>query len=401
MVTFRWVDFAGNGNDSSGPPVPWSIDRKAAAPSRHSFDGNAPSSTRAAAWISLRLMQQFFFGLLCLLLAAGAPRAMADATEQTPRDADELADTNNPQDKELEKIMMDDDTAMDNVNQWIQDNNAFAAHGAGESKQELNQRILARLQTVRASYEDFLKRYPTNADAYLAFGSFLDDIGEEDAAHVQYEKSRQLNPNNPAAWNDLANYYGENGPVTNAFIYYARAIQLNPNEPVYYENLATTVYLFRRDAMRFYGIDETRVFDKALALYQQAVRLDPDDFALMTDYAESYYGIRPLRINDALMAWTNALKIAQDETQRQAVYIHLARIKIAAGRFAEAQAHLDAVTNSDLAALKKRLERTMAQREKGAPSSFNLVFTNPPAESDHPATAKPPSLTHSPPASGQ
>ena len=312
------------------------------------------------------------------MLAASMLQASTNTNsmEQAPKDADELASTNSPGEPELEKIMMDDDAAMDEIDNWIKENQAFAAQGAGLSKKELNARIMARLQTVRTNYEDFIKRYPTNADSYLAYGSFLNDIGEEDEACTQYEKSRQLNPKNPAAWNDLANYYGENGPITNAFVYYAKAIELNSNEPVYYENMAVTVYLYRKDAREFYGINEAQVFDKALALYQQAVKLDPENFVLMTDYAESYYGIRPLRTNDALVAWTNALKIAQNEDERQAVYIHLARVKIAAGRYDEAQAHLDAVTNANLQDLKDRLERTMANRKKGAPNLYDAYPTD-------------------------
>src|SRR5260370_40669420 len=104
---------------------------------------------------------------------------------------------------------------------------------------------------VRKGYEDFLQQHPGSAYGYLAYGSFLNDLGEEYEASLQYEKSRQLDPKNPAVWNNLANYYGEFSPVTNAFIYYARAIELNPAEPVYYQNLATTVYLFRKDAQAF------------------------------------------------------------------------------------------------------------------------------------------------------
>jgi tetratricopeptide (TPR) repeat protein len=121
--------------------------------------------------------------------------------------------------------------------------------------------------------------------------------------------------------------------------------------------------LFRKDAREFYHINEAQVFDKALALYQKAVRLDPNNFPLATDYAQSYYGIRPLRTNDALVAWTNALQIAGDEIEREGVYIHLARIKISIGQFTEAQAQLDAVTNADLADMKNRLERSLVQHE--------------------------------------
>ena len=54
---------------------------------------------------------------------------------------------------------------------------------------------------------------------------------------------------------------------------YAKAIELNPAEPVYYQNFATTVYLFRKDARAFYGINEQQVFDKALALYRKAMQI--------------------------------------------------------------------------------------------------------------------------------
>jgi tetratricopeptide (TPR) repeat protein len=311
-------------------------------------------------------MNQLLVGLVGAALATNQPQAVSNLIQQQTGAPVEIANSNDPAEQELQKVMTDDDAAQDEVNKWIRDNNAFAANGASEAKDELNKRILARFDSVKKNYEDFLKRYPNNAHGYLAYGSFLNDIGDEENAAVQYEKSRQLDPKNPAVWNNLANFYGENGPVTNAFADYAQAIELNPNEPVYYQNLATTVYLFRKDAEQFYGINESQVFDKSLALYKKAVALDPDNFPLATDYAQSYYGIKPLRTNDALVAWTNALNIAHDDNEREGVLIHLARIKLAAGYFDEASAQLDAVTNGAFAALKNRLEKNLAEREHAA-----------------------------------
>jgi cytochrome c-type biogenesis protein CcmH/NrfG len=310
-------------------------------------------------------------GLLSALLATNQPQAVSNLIQQQTGIAVSIPNPNDPAEKELDKVMADDDAAQAEVDKWIRENDAFAAQGAGESKAELNKRILARFDSVRKGYEDFLKRYPNNARGHLAYGSFLNDTGDEEAALAQNEIAARLDPKNPAAWNNLANYYGENGPLTNAFIDYAKAIQLNPDEPVYYQNLATTVYLYRKDAEQFYGINEAQVFDKALALYQKAVKLDPDNFPLATDYAQSYYGIKPLRTNDALVAWTNALNTAHNDVEREGVYIHFARIQIAAGRFAEARAQLDAVTNPMYANLKKLLERSLVQHENAA--------TNPPA----------------------
>src|SRR3984957_17888254 len=124
------------------------------------------------------------------IMATGISESSTNSIEQVPKDADELASTNSPGETELEKIMMDDDVAMDEIDRWIQDNQAFTAQGAGESKKELNARIMARLGTVRTNYEEFLTLYPTNADGYLAYGSFLNDAGYEDEASTQYEKSR-------------------------------------------------------------------------------------------------------------------------------------------------------------------------------------------------------------------
>jgi cytochrome c-type biogenesis protein CcmH/NrfG len=279
-----------------------------------------------------------------------------------------------------------DDAAVDEVNAWINTNQIPRSDTNGLA--QLRAKIHARYDDVRRSYEGFLRNHPDSARGFLAYGSFLNDIGDEEGAHVQYENSRQLDPKNPAVWNQLANYYGEFGGLTNAFADYTEAIRLDPTEPVYYQNFATTVYLYRKDARQFYGLTEPQVFDKALGLYEQAMKLAPDDLVLATDYAESYYGIRPLRTNDALAAWTNCLQICKDDNEREGVLIHLARVKIAAARFDEAQAHLNAVTNPAFADMRKRLERNIM-------NDRNALATNaPPAI---PAKAATPPQTPAPP----
>jgi tetratricopeptide (TPR) repeat protein len=325
-------------------------------------------------------VNELLIGLVGALIATNQPLAVSNLIQQNAGVSVTIVNPNDPAEKELAQLMAEDDAAVTEVDKWIQGNNAFAAQGAGESKEALNRRIRARLEPVHKEYEDFLRRYPDFARGHLAYGSFLNDIGEEEAAGAQYRKAAQLDPKNPAAWNQLANYYGEHGPLTNAFVDYAKAIELNPAEPVYYQNLAAMVYLFRKDARAFYGITEEQVFDKALTLYCKAIQLDPQNFPLATDYAQTYYGIRPLRTNDALGAWTNALQIAHDDNEREGVYLHLARIKIAAGRFAEARAHLNAVTNAAFADVKHRLERNLAERENTATNTNAAgVFTNAPA----------------------
>ncbi len=308
-------------------------------------------------------MSELTIGLLSALLATNQPQAVSNLVQQNTGISITIPNPNDPAEKELQRLMDEDDAARAEIDKWIQDNNAFAKQGAAVPNAELNRRINERLAPVRQGYGNLLQQFPDFARGHLAYGSFLNELGDEEGGAAEYEKAAELDPKNPAAWNNLGNFHGHQGPVTNAFTDYAKAIELNPAEPIYYQNLATTVYLFRKDAMEFYGITEPQVFDKSLALYAKALALKPDDFPLATDLAQSYYGIKPLRTNDALVAWTNALNIAHDDVEREGVFIHLARVKIAVGRYDEARAHLNDVTNAMYDPLKTRLEHNLELRE--------------------------------------
>ena len=319
-------------------------------------------------------MSDLTIGLLSALLATNQPQAVSNLVQQHTGIAVRMVNPDDPAEKELRQWMIADDDALAEVNDWISTNTIARTNAPAIAA--LNQRIHTRFEAVKMGYDGFLRNHPDSARGFLAYGSFLNDIGDEDGAKVQYENSKQLDPKNPAVWNQLANYFGEHGELTNAFTGYAEAIRLEPTEPVYYQNFATTVYLYRKDAREFYSINEQQVFDKALGLYRQAMKLAPDNLVFATDYAESYYGIKPLRTNDALVAWTNALNIAKDENQREGVQLHLARVKTAAGFFDEAQAHLDTVTNAAFADLKRRLIRSLADHRNPPTNAVEEISTH-------------------------
>lgn len=304
-------------------------------------------------------MSDLAIGLLSALLATNPPAAVSNLVVEKTGVSVLAPVANDPVEKEYKKLLHADDDAQAEVDKWIEDNNAATAKGSGTPKELFNKRIEDRFAVVRKAYEDFLEKHPGHARAHLAYGSFLLDVNDEQRGVVQMEKARALDPKNPAAWNNLANIYGHHGPVEKAFEYYGKAIELNPAEAVYYQNLATTVYLFRPAAMVFFKISEQQVFDKALELYKKAVTLDPTNFPLHTDYAQTYYGIKPLRTNDALVAWTNALQIAHDDVEREGVYIHLARIKTMTGQFDEARKQINAITHPMYSDLKKRLLKNL------------------------------------------
>jgi tetratricopeptide (TPR) repeat protein len=302
--------------------------------------------------------------LLGALVSTNPPAAVSNIVAKTTGVVVNIPNPKDPVEIEYQAILAEDDAVQEEADRRIRENNLYKEKGVGVSEQELNARIAERYDKVAKRYEAFLKNNPKHARAMLAYGSFLGDIGEDESACEQWEKARQLDPQNPATWNNLANYYGHRGPSTNAFAYYAKAIELAPNEPVYYHNLGTTVFLFRKDAMEYFHITEQQVFDKALELYAKSLKLDPNDFVLANDIAQTYYGIKPPRNNEALAAWDYALKVAKDDLQREGVYLHMARVKIGMGLMKEARQHIDAVSRKEYDDLKARLLKSLASKEE-------------------------------------
>ena len=184
-----------------------------------------------------------------------------------------------------------------------------------------------------------------------------------------------------AIWNNLAGHYAHVGPVRTAFDYFEKAIALNPREPQYYHSLGTCVFLFRKDAREHWNIDEQAVFARALSLYSNSLRLDSTNFILATDIAQTFYGIKPapstnLMVNaaaetalvqQALGAWTNALRLAGGPVETEGTLVHLFRWKLRQGRFQEAREILARIQLPVYAELKKRLERSLRDKEAGAP----------------------------------
>jgi tetratricopeptide (TPR) repeat protein len=298
-------------------------------------------------------------GLLSAVLSTNPPAAVSNLAAEKTGVSIQIVNANDPVEAAYRKILLDDDAAEKDILKWSDDAEAFSGAGAGDPKLTLHARIRRRLDGIKAEYEDFISHHPDHARIRLAYGSFLHDTDDEEGAIVQCEKARELDPKNPAAWNDLANYYGDIGPVKKAFEYYAKAIELDGRQSVYYHNLAERVYQFRQEACEYYHLTEQQVFDKSLGLYRKAIELDPDNFVLVTDYAESFYSIKPPRWQDGLAAWTEALKIARDDVEREGVYIHLARMNINLGQYEAARRNLNEVTNSMYTILKNRVTKRM------------------------------------------
>lgn len=254
-----------------------------------------------------------------------------------------------PAEQQYQRLLELDDAILQKISEWI-----LASQRPDALETEtiaLTGKINREIQLVKEAYKTFLSAHPNHAQSRLTFASFLSDVGEEQAALPHLQKAVEINPHLPAAWNNLANYYGHNANGKEAFACYEKAIALNSKEPLYYHNFGAVVFLFRNDAREYYHLTNIEVFDKTLSLYKKALELDPKNFDLAEDIAQTYYGIKTsdqpskmARPQEALDAWQYAASLAPSDFEKQGVRIHLARIYLEMENSEQAKRELNQVT---------------------------------------------------------
>ncbi len=144
-------------------------------------------------------------GLLGILVATNQPSAVSNLVQQKTGAKIEIANPNDPIEREYLRLLELDDAAQAEVDRWLTENEKFSVvAGAGVDSATMRGRIEQRFARVEKAYKDFLERNPKHVKARVAYGSFLGDIGREDEAAAQYIKAREADPKDPAAWNNLA-----------------------------------------------------------------------------------------------------------------------------------------------------------------------------------------------------
>jgi tetratricopeptide (TPR) repeat protein len=314
---------------------------------------------------NLKPVRLLLIALVGLSLAALKADEQRNPASGAAARSSESSTANQETEKQYQQVLLDDNAAQEEADRWVLENSRLKAKGEGVSQEELEARISERFKPVRQAYERFTSQHPDDARARLAYGNFLNARHDEAGAEVQWEKALELDPKNAAVYNNLACRYSETGPVKKAFEYFERALLLAPSEAAHYHNFGDTVYVLRKSAMEHYGLTEQQIFEKALLLYSNAVRLQPQNFAYGWDFAQTYYAIKPLPTEPALVAWTNTLQAAHNEIERESIYLHFARIKMLAGKLAEARGQLKIVTNDAHLELKTRL-LSRIEAEEGA-----------------------------------
>ncbi len=247
-----------------------------------------------------------------------------------------------------------------------------------EAPPAVEAQIHAQEHRLENDYRHFLNDHPEHARAMVAYGDFLEDHQREEEALRWWQKAVTVDPQEAYAYNDMANYYGHNGRAADALKLYDKAIALAPTEPIFRFNWATTCVSFRNQSREVYGWTNDEIFQRSLDQFRKARDLDPQNFELATAYAETFYMMPKPDWETAYTAWKYCLTQPFDESQKQLVYLHLARVSIKRERYEEAREWIAKMPTNN--PMRRTLERQIAERarQSSPTNGTNAVATPPP-----------------------
>ncbi len=154
------------------------------------------------------------------------------------------------------------------------------------------------------------KVWTAAAAAYLAEGNRLSDLGDENAANLQYANAAQaarkaitINPNNATALAYAAGgtiLQGDPEKYEQAQVFADDAVRIEPENAIARYYMATVFTYQGR-------------YDEALEQYQRGLEVDPNDPDLHIGLAYNYYGTGS--IPDALLSFEDAITVDPDNAE--------------------------------------------------------------------------------------
>ncbi|WP_221031403.1 hypothetical protein [Actomonas aquatica] len=229
--------------------------------------------------------------------------------------------------------------------------------------QEEVESLRPRLQSLVFDYEQYLRRYPKKAEGYIAYSMLLGSslVDERERAKALLLKANNLDPDLAIVKNQLGKYLAEEGKPLEALNYFLSAVQLEPEQALYHFQIGQLLGAARGDFLASGEWTAEQVDAALVHALQEAVRLDPDNFAYAYRLAESHYDVAEPDWPEALAAWQALAARATDPLQQQMVQLHEANVLLAMERLDDAETVLagdfDAPMQEQRAALSAKLER--------------------------------------------
>lgn len=298
----------------------------------------------------------------------GVPRFILTLMLLLPATAwpDELAEV------QFKKILMADNQALQDILGWI-DEEKETLRTSPAARDRLALQIRTRLGEVRQQYETFLKAHPKHARGRVAYGSFLTNLDDREAARAQWKLALKNDPGNAAALNNIATHIGTislrneiTDQLPTAFQSQQKAIRLAPKQALYRHNFATLLNTFPKEACTHLKLTERQLTQRALRELKTAMTLAPVDFEIAADYAETFLDLKPFPHARAIAAWKNAAALAKRPEEQDWAHLQMAVAHLKSSHWQEADFSLRRMRPGSHGPLVKQLKAAIAAQRKRA-----------------------------------
>ena len=277
-----------------------------------------------------------------------------------------------PAEVQLKKILTADNRALQDILGWI-DKEKETLRTSPAARDRLALQIRARLGEVRKQYESFLKSHPKHARGRVAYGSFLTNLDDREAARTQWKLALENDPGNAAALNNIATHIGTialrnqiTDQLPSAFGSQQKAMQLAPKQALYRHNFATLLNTFPKEARTHFKLTERQLTQRALRELKTAMILDPGNFEIAADYSETFLDLKPFPHARAITAWKNAVTLAKLPEEKDWAHLQMAVAHLKSSHWKEAELTVQQIRPGAHAPLVKQLKIAIAAHRKRA-----------------------------------
>ena len=277
-----------------------------------------------------------------------------------------------PAEVQLKKILTADNRALQDILGWI-DKEKETLRTSPAARDRLALQIRARLGEVRKQYESFLKSHPKHARGRVAYGSFLTNLDDREAARTQWKLALENDPGNAAALNNIATHIGTialrnqiTDQLPSAFGSQQKAMQLAPKQALYRHNFATLLNTFPKEARTHFKLTERQLTQRALRELKTAMILDPGNFEIAADYSETFLDLKPFPHARAIAAWKNAVTLAKLPEEKDWAHLQMTVVHLKSSHWKEAELTVQQIRPGAHAPLVKQLKIAIAAHRKRA-----------------------------------
>ena len=221
--------------------------------------------------------------------------------------------------------------------------------------------LMVRAQDLARSYESFLADNPDHFYGWLLCGRYLRSIGADSKALAALRKADSLQPNNAVVQRQIGQTLSDQGLYEPALPFLLEAVELDGDEPTYHEDLGVFLVRFGPNLERDEVLGPGRAAALALESFENAFRLDPENFERGWHWAEAHADLPDPDWEAAALAWQRVIGLADSLIEQEASRLRISRAWIEAGAPEKATQWMDPVETAALEDSWRQLQRQMEQ----------------------------------------